>query len=150
MHHGDVALAIAKYDGIPDVGRTDQTTQGLALLVRSGSGGGKQLGDVGHGCGRFRDFDARGIMEESINDAADLRGHRRREKQRLSSERDQLADTFNIRNETHVEHTVCLVDDEKLDTRKQQSPALKMIKQPSRRGDQDVDTAGELAVLVIK
>src|ERR1700746_2401952 len=150
MHHRDIALAIAKHDGIPDVGRTDQTTQGFALLVWPRASGGKQLGDVSYRRGRFRNFDSRRIMQESIDDAAYLRWHRRREKQRLSRERHQLADALNIWNETHVEHAVGLIDDEKLDTRKQQSPALEMIKQPARRGDQDVDPAGKLAVLVIK
>src|SRR5215470_9841072 len=110
MHHRDIALAIAKHDGIPDVGRTDQTTQGFALLMWPRAGGGKKLGDVSCRRGRFCDFGARRIMQESIDDAAYLRRHRRREKQCLSCEGHELADAFNIWNETHVEHAVCLVD----------------------------------------
>lgn len=45
--------------------------------------------------------------------------------------------------EAHVEHTVRLIEDQDLDTRKSDRAPLHVIEQPSGGGDEDVDTAAQ-------
>ena len=58
------------------------------------------------------------------------------------------ADALDVRNEAHVEHAIGLVDDEDLDAGQQQLAALEMVEQAAGRGDQHVDAARDLGVLV--
>ena len=53
-------------------------------------------------------------------------------------------------NEAHVEHAVGFVDDEQLDAGEQEPAALEMVEQAAGRGDQHVDAARELGVLVVE
>jgi hypothetical protein len=53
-------------------------------------------------------------------------------------------------NEAHVEHAVGFVDDEDVDLAQHQLAALEVIEQAARRGNQNVDAAIELLVLVIE
>ncbi len=100
--------------------------------------------------GRPGHLDADGIVEELLGDAPDFRRHGRGEEQGLPGERHQLADALDVGNEAHVEHAVGLVDDEKLDPRHQKPPAFEVIEQAARGGDQHVDAADELGVLVVE
>src|SRR6185437_5117958 len=65
-------------------------------------------------------------------------------------ERDELADAFDVGNETHVEHAIGFVDDEYVDLAQHQLAALEVIEQAARRGGENVDAAIELLVLVFK
>ena len=87
-------------------------------------------------------------MQEGFGDAADFRRHRRGEEQGLPRERDQLANAFDVGNEAHVQHAVGFVDYQQFNAGEKQPAALGMVEQPARGCDQDVDAAGELAVLV--
>ena len=97
---------------------------------------------------RLRDFDPRGIVQEGFGDAADFRRHRRGEEQGLPRERNELADALDVRDEAHVEHAVGFVDHQKLHAGEQELAAFEMVEKAARRGDQDVDPAGDLGILV--
>ena len=105
----------------------------------------------GFGGGRgTRHLDLDRIVQELLGDTPDFRRHRRGEEQRLAGERDELADAFDVRNEAHVEHAVGFVDDQELDAGQEQPPALEMIEQATGRGDQHIDAARELGILIVK
>ena len=89
-------------------------------------------------------------MQELFGDALDFRRHGRGEEQRLAREWYQLADALDVGNEAHVEHAICLVDDKQIHAGHQQSSALVMIEQTSRRRDQNVDATRELGVLIVE
>ena len=145
----DLALAIAEHDGVLEaVGRADQSAQGLALVGRIAPGGDLQLGDGGDDGGGLGHFHPHRIVQEGIGDALDFRRHGRREEQGLARERHQLADALDVGDEAHVEHAVGFVDDQQFDAGEQQAAAFGMIEQPTGGGDQHVDAAGELGVLI--
>ena len=57
---------------------------------------------------------------------------------------------LDVGDEAHVEHAVGFVDHQKLDAGQQQLAALEMVEQPAGRGDQHVDAARQLHVLVVE
>ena len=87
-------------------------------------------------------------MQERLRQALDFRRHGRREEQGLAREGHQPADALDVGDEAHVEHAVGLVDDEDLDAGQQQLAALEMVEQAAGSGDQHVDAARDLGVLV--
>ena len=97
-----------------------------------------------------RHLDPHRIVQELLGDAPDFRRHGGGEEQRLAGERHQLADALDVGNEAHVEHAVGFVDDQQFDAGEQQPAALEMIEQAAGRGDQHVDAARELGVLVVE
>src|SRR5215470_15211443 len=110
----------------------------------------KQLRDRRGGGGGLRDLDAHRIVQEGIGDALNFRRHGRRKEKRLSRERYQFADPLDVGNEPHVEHAISFVDDEQLTTGQKQTSALEVIEQAARRGDQYVDAAQQLGVLIVE
>src|SRR6516165_4100397 len=112
MEVSDLALAVAEHDGILEaLSRADQAAQSLAFLSWVAAGGDLNLGDGRSGRGGAGNFGTHRIVQESIGDALNLRRHRRCEEQCLPREWDELTDTFDIRDEAHVEHAVGFVDD---------------------------------------
>ena len=95
-----------------------------------------------------RSLDLDRVVQELIRDALDLGRHRGGEEQGLAGERHELADPLDIRDETHVEHAIGLVDDKEFDAAEQKLAALEMVEQAAGRGDQDIDAAGDLGILV--
>ena len=89
-------------------------------------------------------------MQKRISDALDFRRHGRGEEKRLPGERHQLADALNIGDEPHVEHAVSFVDHKQLDAGEQQPSALGMVEQPAWRGNQHVDAAQQLGILIVE
>src|SRR3984893_1285621 len=87
-------------------------------------------------------------MEKSLGEPCDLRRHGRRKEQSLAGEWHQLADTLDVRDETHVEHPVGFVDDENFDSRQKQLAALGEIQQPSGSRDQNVGAPHDLGFLI--
>ena len=146
---GDIALAVAEDDCVLQVRRVpDQLPQGLSLLVILAARRHEALDD-GRGCrSGAGHLDLHGIVQEGIGKALDLRRHGRGEEERLAGERHQLHDALDIRDEAHVEHAVGLVDDEQLDAGEQELAALEMVEQAAGRGDQHVDAAGDLGILI--
>ena len=144
----DIALAVAEDQRVLDVFGSDQPAQRLALVARVEHG--ERLDDGGGGRSRrgYRDFDR--IAEKRVGELADFRRHRRREEQGLPRFRQQADDALDIGNKAHVEHPVGLVDDENMRVGQQDLAAPMQIEQPSRRGDQHIDAAVELAFLVDK
>ena len=76
--------------------------------------------------------------------------HGGREEQRLAREGDELADAFDVGDEAHVEHAVGFVDHQQFDAGQQQAAALVVVEQAAGRGDQDVDAAHQLGVLIVE
>src|SRR5207237_7487698 len=66
----------------------------------------------------------------------------------LPGERNELADAFDVGDEAHVQHAVGFIDDQQFDTGEQESAAPGMVEQPAGSCNQDIDAAGQLAVLV--
>ncbi len=89
-------------------------------------------------------------MQECVGDALNFRWHRRGEKQSLPGERHQLSDALDVGNETHVEHTVGFVDDQKLASRQEQPATLEMVEQPAGCGNQHVNAAQQFCVLIVE
>ena len=150
VQHGDLALAIAEHDGVLEAFGADQAAQrfafcrGVTPARRQPLRRGRDRG------GGTRHFHLDRIVQEGIDDAPDLRRHGRGEEQGLARERHQLADALDVRDEPHVEHAVGFVDDQELHPGEQQPAALEMVEQAPRRGDQHVDAAGQLGVLIVE
>ena len=145
-HAVHIALAVAEHDGVLDVLAADQLGQRLALLTAAA--GHQALGDVGIGGGGAGHFDAGRGLHEIVGQVLDFRRHGGREQHRLPCERDQLADALDVRDEAHVQHAVGFVDHQRLHAREHQLAALDVVKQAARRGDQHIDAAVDLLVLV--
>ena len=62
---------------------------------------------------------------------------------------DLVDDTTNLRLETHVQHTIGLVHHEVSDTAQIRLARLQHVDQSSRRGDNDLDAALQIASLLI-
>src|SRR5215471_6885505 len=99
--------------------------------------------------GGTRYFYTRWIMEKLLSDASDFGRHGGRKEQGLAGERNEFADAFNVGDETHVQHAIGFIDDEKFDARHQQPAAFTMIQQSARRRDQYVDATHQFAVLIV-
>ncbi len=145
----DFGLAVAEHDAGLDLGLLDQGPQRQALGL--GIGGGhldQKLGDVLVGGRRARGLDPHGILEELLGQAGDFRRHGRRKEQGLLLGRRHLEDALDVRNEAHVQHAVGFVDDQELHAGHQQLAALEMVQQTAGGGDQHVDAAVQLLLLV--
>ena len=64
--------------------------------------------------------------------------------------REQAHDPFNVGNETHVEHSVSLVDNQNFHVIEQHLAPLEMIEQASGSGNQNIDAFSEGGILVGK
>src|SRR5690606_30022873 len=62
----------------------------------------------------------------------------------------ELANAFDVRDESHVKHAVSFVDDENLDAIHEDLAALEEIEEAPRRGDEDIDAAIELLNLLVQ
>src|SRR5688572_13507634 len=143
-----VALAIAENEGVGDVLPADQLAQSLALLLRFHHH--HALHD-GRGRSRRRGYaDLLRIHQERVGQPADFRRHGGGEEQGLAQLRQQPDDLLDIPDETHVEHAVGFVDHQDLDVVHQDLAALEQIDQAAGRGDQHVDAAIQLLLLVDK
>src|SRR6266851_2317133 len=142
----DILLAIAEDDGVAHFLAADQAAQRFALLLAIDHD--ERLLDEQSRRGRRRNGDFLGVGQEGIGQAADLRRHGRREEQSLAQSRQEADDALDIRDESHVEHAVGLVDDEDLAIGEQDLAALDEVEQAAGGGDQHVDAALELANLV--
>ena len=87
------------------------------------------------------------ILEDVIGEVPDLGRHRRREHEVLTLLRKPLQDPADVRQESHVEHVVGLVEDQCLDAIEAQSAPAVEIEQTSGTGDDDVRATGQLADL---
>jgi hypothetical protein len=122
------------------------TSRRLALVV--GLHGDQMLA---HQCGRRgrrRDRDFLRVHQEGVGEAPDLRRHGGGEEQRLPDLGQQSHDSLDIGNEPHVEHAVGLVDDQNLHVREQDLAAFEQVEHAPGCGDQHVDAAIELALLI--
>ena len=144
----DVALAVAEDERVLDVLGADQAAQRLALVLalghdrqrlRSTVAAGEAGGATAISFGFIRNASARrrisGGMVAEKNSVWRIFGS-------------SADDALDIGDEAHVEHAVGLVDDQDLDVGQQDLAALEQIEQAARRGDQHVDAAVELALLV--
>ena len=148
-HRLDVPLAVAEHDGVLEVFRfVDQLAQRLALVEILAAGCDHLLGDRVRGRRGAGHLDPGRIVQEGIDQTLDLRRHGCREEQGLTGHRDQLADPLDVGNEAHVEHAVGFVDHEDINALQQQLAALGVVEQASRRRDQNVDAAVQLAILI--
>ena len=155
--HVHVGLAVAKDDrvgtGVAFGG--DQAAQQLALFrIGLGLVGAlKQhhaLLDIRTSRGRTCDFDLGRIGQEGIGNTLDFRCHRGRKEQRLTREGRHLEDTFNIRDETHVQHAVSFVDDHDFHVGQNQFATLEMVDQAAGRRDQHIDAFVDQLVLLFE
>ena len=81
-----------------------------------------------------------GRMLELVGQLLDFTRERRGEHQRLAFLRQRFHDPANRRKKTHVEHSIGLVEHEKLDARKVGYSLIHQIDQPPRRGHDQIDT----------
>ena len=59
-----------------------------------------------------------------------------------------LHDAAHIRQESHVEHAIDFVEDQNFDISKMHCALLKVIEQPARRRDQDINAAFQVLTLL--
>src|SRR4029079_307915 len=110
----------------------------------------RDLADAGNAVARVllrvdRDRDRR--LEMAIGDPADGRRDRRREEGSLAFGRDGPKDRLEIFGEAHVEHLVCLVEDDDSDGVEPEAAAGQVVDGPAGSRDDDVDSAPETAQL---
>ena len=102
-----------------------------------------RLRNAAGGCGLAFGIDRERVAQEFFGKLRDWSGHRRREKQSLFRCRNVAQDFANIRQETHVEHAIRLVQNQHLEPGKFGVRIGKMIEQSTRRGDDHIDTGLE-------
>ena len=142
----DIALAVAEDQRVGDVLAAQQLAQCLALHL--GLDDGEAL-DHGAGCGCRRcDADLLRVHQERVGQLADLRRHGGGEEQGLAQLRQQADDALDVRDEAHVEHAIGFVDHQDLDVVHQDLAALEQVDQAAGRGDQHVDAAIQLLLLI--
>ena len=93
------------------------------------------------------DFDAHRVAQQLAGETRDRGVERCREEHRLARLGRARGDQFHVVDESHVQHPVGFVEDQHLQLRQIDAAALQMVDEPARRGDQNVDPAGELTVL---
>ena len=89
------------------------------------------------------DVDRRRRLQHLFRELGDRRRHGRAEEQRLPPRRDMAEHAADVGQEPHVEHPVRLVQHEELEPLQLGVRRAKVIQQPARCGDDDVDTAAE-------
>ena len=89
------------------------------------------------------DFDALGIVEGEAGDLLELRRHGGGEEQRLPFCGAEFHDGLNIVDETHVEHAVHFIEDERLDAIKFDERAVEKLAETAGGGDDDVGAGSE-------
>jgi hypothetical protein len=90
-----------------------------------------------------------GVAGVGRRDATGLAVQRGGEEQRLAAVAGELHDAVDRRAEAHVEHAVGLVEDEHLDAVERERPALELVLEAPRGGDDDVG-AGRVATLLLE
>ncbi len=85
------------------------------------------------------DFDFRRIGEDISGEVDYSRRHGRREEERLSLARKLGDDLLHIMDESHIEHTICLIEYEEFDLPKIDESLLHEIEQSTWSRDQDID-----------
>src|SRR5262249_40026853 len=85
---------------------------------------------------RYRNLDR--IAQHMRREFGDSTRHGRRKHQRLPLDRKLSNNLADVMDETHVEHSVSLIENEAFDLAQSERVALDKIKQPARRGDKDV------------
>ena len=105
------------------------------------------LGDADRGGGLPLNVDRHRVVENFAGELGDFCGHGGAEKQILPLLRDMPEHSSNVREETHVEHPVRLVEDQVLDPSEFGVGLSEMIEEPTRRGHDHVHPAPESMLL---
>ena len=93
----------------------------------------------GHVVGGVRDR----VGEVARDERVDAVVEGRREEEALPPGRQEVEDRADLGKEPHVGHVVRLVEDDRLDGGEVDRPALDEVREPPRRGDEEVDTPGQ-------
>ena len=97
------------------------------------------VGGLGDGCHRNLD----GVAQQLRCQRTNFMRHGGREKQRLTALRDLGNDLAQGPDEAQIHHLVGFVDDQHFRAVERQRAGRHMVEQTARRGDDDVDAAGE-------
>ena len=97
---------------------------------------------VGHRAGRA-DLDALRIAQGPAGQIRDFRRQGGGEKEGLTVLRALGDDALHRREETDVEHAIDLVEDEDFDVVEFERALLEMVLEPSRRGDDDIESGAQ-------
>ena len=89
-----------------------------------------------------------GLLEELVGERCDGLRHGGREEQALPLGGQELHDALERVDEAEIEHLVGLVEDEDLDLAQAQRPPVDKVEQAAGRGDQDIDAAGDLTLIL--
>jgi len=87
---------------------------------------------------RGREIYARRIPERLVRDAIELRGHGRREHERLALPGHEPEDPLQVGSEAHVHHPVRFVEHQHLDEIEAEREAIVEIEEPPRSGDEKI------------
>ncbi len=87
--------------------------------------------------------DLDGVLEVLLRDAADLRGHRRREERDVLVVRGVGEDRLDVVGEAHLEHLVGLVEHEEAQLAEVERALLEVVHDAARGADDDVDAAAQ-------
>lgn len=82
-------------------------------------------------------------VQEAAGQLADSIGERGGKQQVLTPRRQQREEAANIADETHVQHTVCLVQHQDFHLRQIHGPLPHVVQQPPRSGHQDIHTQAQ-------
>ena len=93
------------------------------------------------------DFDQHRRLEHGVGEALDFFRESGREEQALSLLRQHVEDAGDIGDETHVEHPVGFVEDQRLHRVEADALVLDVVEQAAGGGDEDLDTLFEFGDL---
>ena len=93
------------------------------------------------------DGNAHRLAQKSTDETFDLARERRREKECVTRRGHVREDEFHILDEPHVEHAVCLVQDDCLKFRKVERTAFHQVLETPRRADDEERTLAQCPYL---
>ena len=105
------------------------------------------LPDGADRCRPTRHFDHHRCVGRSADETLDLVRHGCRKEQVLSLLRQGRQDPADIREESHVEHAVRLVEDHHLDVAEPCLAATEVVEEPAGGRDQQIEAGGQTALL---
>ena len=88
-----------------------------------------------------------GIAQDVVRERADIGGHRRREHERLSFDRERPEDPADVGKKAHVEHPVRLVEHDDLERGIVDVAEPHVVQEPARRRDDDLGAGAKRPLL---
>ena len=146
--HSYIFLAIAKDQRALHIFMRHHLTQCRALVFWEFGHGYHGVGNAFGDGSRRRNGDFLRIDQKCVSQSSDFGAQRRGKQKRLANTRQHFDNARDIRDKSHVEHAIGLVDNQYLDAAEHQLATVSHIDQAARRGDDHIRMLRQRSLLV--